>query len=81
MCYWEENIYNQIEIPYLLTALFCFQYPLINYLAFYEVEDEDDPTREAIIAMVEKDVAFSDVDNRRLLMGFIKKVCQAEKFL
>jgi hypothetical protein len=31
--------------------------------------------------MVEKDVAFSDVDNRRLLMGFIKKVCQAEKFL
>jgi len=46
-----------------------------------EVEDEDDPTREAIIAMVEKDVAFSDVDNRRLLMGFIKKVCQAEKFL
>ena len=57
------------------------QCPLINYIACYEVEDEDDPTREAIIAMVEKDVAFSDVDNRRLLMGFIKKVCQAEKFL
>ena len=56
------------------------QYLFINYLAFHEV-DEDDPTREAIIAMVEKDVAFSDVDNRRLLMGFIKKVCQAEKFL
>ena len=60
---------------------FCCQYTLINYLKCYEVEDEDDPTREAIIAMVEKDVAFSDVDNRRLLMGFIKKVCQAEKFL
>jgi hypothetical protein len=56
------------------------QYLFITYLAFHEV-DADDPTREAIIAMVEKDVAFSDVDNRRLLMGFIKKVCQAEKFL
>ena len=38
---------------------------------------DEDPTREAIMAMVEKDVAFSDVENRRLLMGFIKKVCQA----
>lgn len=38
---------------------------------------EDDPSRRAIIAMVEKDVAFSDVENRRLLMAFIKKICQA----
>ena len=42
-----------------------------------DVTDETDPTRGAIIAMVEKDVAFSDVENRRLLMAFIKKICQA----
>ena len=27
MCYWEENVSKQIEIPYW----FCCQYPLINY--------------------------------------------------
>ncbi len=39
--------------------------------------DPEDPTRGDIIAMVEKDIAFSDVENRRLLMAFIKKICQA----
>ena len=41
-----------------------------------DVMDED-PTREDIISMVEKDVAFSSLENRRLLMAFIKKICQA----
>jgi hypothetical protein len=40
-------------------------------------EADEDPTREDIMAMVEKDVAFSTVENRKLLMGFIKKICQA----
>ena len=38
---------------------------------------DENPTREDIISMVEKDVAFSSLDNRRLLMAFIKKICQA----
>ena len=37
----------------------------------------EDPTRADIMAMVEKDVAFSSLENRKLLMGFIKKICQA----
>ena len=41
-----------------------------------DVMDED-PTRDDIISMVEKDVAFSSLENRRLLMAFIKKICQA----
>ena len=40
-------------------------------------EADEDPTRADIIAMVEKDVAFSSLENRILLMGFIKKICQA----
>ena len=40
-------------------------------------ETDEDPTRADIMAMVEKDVAFSSLENRKLLMGFIKKICQA----
>jgi len=37
----------------------------------------EDPTRGDIMEMIEKDVAFSSLENRKLLMGFIKKICQA----
>ena len=37
MCYWEENISKQLEIPYLG---FCCQYPLINYPATDIVADD-----------------------------------------
>ena len=33
VCWWEENICKQIEIPYLYKKI-CFQYPLLNYLSF-----------------------------------------------
>lgn len=43
----------------------------------YGGENDEDPTREDIIAMVEKDVAFSTVENRRVLMNFIRKISHA----
>ena len=42
-----------------------------------DVLTDEDPTREDIMSMVEKDVAFSSLENRRLLMAFIRKICQA----
>ena len=33
VCWWEENICKQIEIPYHYKKI-CFQYPLLNYLSF-----------------------------------------------
>ena len=44
VCYWEENICKQIEIPYLPTD-FC-QYPLIIYLGSYKTFNTSLPTEK-----------------------------------
>lgn len=43
----------------------------------YDDSDDHGPSRADIIALVERDVAFTSIENRKLLMGFIKKICQA----
>jgi hypothetical protein len=39
--------------------------------------NKEEPTREDLIAMVERDVAFSSIENRIKLMNFIKNISQS----